>query len=240
MGGLVSGCGLLDPPPGYRATIDDEIDNLKSKINDLAVQRAYWVILKSNPDLAIKARERIEAIDRRLEELHVELAKLEAEREARKRKAERAQSLSPGPTPDATGGCFTPDTRILLPDGVKNIAAMNVGDELVAYYEATGEMTPRPVVQTYRFPANHYFVINGEIRVTATHRFLTNRGWVRIKDLEIGDLLRTSEGWVPLESKEFVEANLEVFNLEVATNHHFFVVGEKHSYLVHNCGGGGK
>jgi len=215
-------------PPGVRTEVnlvDDPVDREGRKDIYIPMHRANIEAME----------ESLRKIDAEIDSLRKELGELEA------RRPKPEAELSPpsaSPSDDLSGGCFTPDTRILLPNGVKKIAAMSVGDELVAYDETTGELTARPVVQTYRFPANHYFVINGEIKVTAMHRLLTDRGWVRVKDLKLGDLLRTSEGWIPLESKEFVEANLEVFNLEVAVNHDFFVVGDKHSYLVHNCGGG--
>ncbi len=37
-----------------------------------------------------------------------------------------------------------------------------------------------------RFSEDHYFRLNGDVRVTALHRFMTEAGWTRVKDLLIG------------------------------------------------------
>jgi len=174
-------------------------------------------------------------IDAEMAALNEKASRLKAERS----RLEQAIAQSAKSSFDPGGACFTPDTRILLPGGTKSIAAAAAGEELVAYDETSGALTQRPILQTFRGREDHYFLLNGEVRATAMHRFLTDRGWVRVKDLEIGMLLRTTEGWTPLASKKLIEAEVEVFNMEVAAEQDFFVVGENHAYLVHNSGGGG-
>ncbi len=181
------------------------------------------------------AREKMKEIDAEMAALNEKASKLKAERA----RLEQAIAQSAKSSFDPGGACFTPDTRILLPGGTKSIAAAAAGEELVAYDETSGALTQRPILQTFRGREDHYFLLNGEVRATAMHRFLTDRGWVRVKDLEIGMLLRTTEGWTPLASKKLIEAEVEVFNMEVAAEQDFFVVGENHAYLVHNTGGGG-
>jgi|GEM_PF-5200125 len=181
------------------------------------------------------AHEKMKEIDAEMAALNEKASRLKAERS----RLEQAIAKSSKSSFDPGGACFTPDTRILLPGGTKSIAAAAAGEELVAYDETSGALTQRPILQTFRGREDHYFLLNGEVRATAMHRFLTDRGWVRVKDLEIGMLLRTTEGWTPLASKKLIEAEVEVFNMEVAAEQDFFVVGEKHAYLVHNTGGGG-
>ncbi len=181
------------------------------------------------------ARERMKEIDAEMEALNQKAAQLKAERA----RLEQAIAQSAKSTFNEAGSCFTPDTHILVPGATRSIAVAAAGDELLAYDEKAEALTRRPILQTFRGREDHYFVVNGEIRVTAMHRFLTDRGWVRAKDLEPGMQLKTAEGWTPLTSKKLIEAEVEVFNMEVAADHDFFVVGERHAYLVHNTGGGG-
>ncbi|MEM4701597.1 MAG: polymorphic toxin-type HINT domain-containing protein [Candidatus Bathyarchaeia archaeon] len=184
----------------------------------------------------------LKKIEAKISALQAKASELKAERKQLEREQVSQTTQNPALAPGAAEAtsCFTPDTLVTVPGGRKSIVTLKADDELIAYNEATGELVYRKIINTYNGVEDHYFIINGEIRVTSTHRFFTDRGWIRAKDLEPGMLLKTSNGWVPLESKELVEARVEVFNLEVAADHDFFVVGESHSYLVHNCGGGGK
>jgi hypothetical protein len=86
---------------------------------------------------------------------------------------------------------------------------------------------------------DHYFLLNNQIRVTALHRFATDEGWVRAKDLRVGMRLKTENGFALLEAKKLIEAKIAVVNLEVDVNHDFYVMGGETAYLVHNTGGGG-
>jgi hypothetical protein len=181
------------------------------------------------------AGERMAAIDSQLNGLYNKAATLKAER----KKIEQSQAASTKSFFPAEAACFTPDTRVQLPGGVRGIAALAAGEILLAYDEQRGAVVPRPIRQTFRARQDHYFLINDEIRVTAMHRFLTRTGWVRAKDLEVGMELKTADGWTLLAGKKLIEADVEVFNMEVADHHDFFVAGEKTSYLVHNTAGGG-
>lgn len=181
------------------------------------------------------AGEEMKRIDARLNALHGKAANLRAER----KKLEQAAAASRKSSFSGEPACFLADTPVRTPDGMRSIAAIAPGATLLAYDEKTGVITPQPVRQTFRGREDHYFLINGEIRVTAMHRFLTREGWVRAKDLEIGAELKTAEGWTPLVSKKLIDAEVAVFNMEVAEHHDFFVHGAGQSYLVHNTGGGG-
>jgi len=48
--------------------------------------------------------------------------------------------------------CFTPDTEILTPDGVKNVTEFEVGDDVYAMDEETGEMEVKSVINTVEKP----------------------------------------------------------------------------------------
>lgn len=181
------------------------------------------------------AGERMAAIDKQLNGLYNKAATLKDER----KKIEQSLASSTKSSFPAEAACFTPDTRVQLPGMARSIAALAAGEVLLAYDERSGEVVPRPIRQTFRARQDHYFLINGDVRVTAMHRFFTREGWVRAKDLEIGMELKTAAGWTVLASKKLIEADVEVFNMEVVEHHDFFVMGERESYLVHNTAGGG-
>jgi hypothetical protein len=168
-------------------------------------------------------------------QLGQQAAKLKAERAA----LEQAAAQSSKTPSSSAGSCFTPDTRVLLTDGSKSIATISAGDSVMVYNEATGESEHRSVLKAFQGKEDHYYLLNQDLRATALHRFLTESGWVRAKDLEVGMKLKTRDAWVVLKSKKLIEAQVDVFNLEVADHHDFFVVGAGESYLVHNTGGGG-
>lgn len=145
------------------------------------------------------------------------------------------------PTTSAGGGCFTAETLVLTDNAAKKIADVVVGDVLLTY-NSQGKIKTNRVSEALIFKNDHYFIINGKIKVTKMHRFFTEDGWKRVRDLEIGDLLQKSDGaFEAIRSKEFVPAQLTVYNLEIEDNHNFFVSSNgKDGYLVHNSGGGSK
>lgn len=73
-----------------------------------------------------------------------------------------------------------------------------------------------------------------EIYVTGEHPFyIENEGWVRVKDLEIGNVfLSISEERMILKSKEIICWKNKVYNLEVGGFHNYFIT--KNKILVHN------
>lgn len=200
---------------------------------DLALPGELITMHNANITVSI---DKMKEIDAKTEALNQQAKALKEERT----KLEEALAQSSRSSFAATGGCFTPDTPIRLPQGTKSIATVSVGDRLLVYEEETGDLTERQILNVFRAREDHYFLINGDVRATALHRFMTRDGWVRAKDLEPGMQLKTVDGWQTLESKKLIEAAVDVVNMEVAEHHDFFVMGAKNGYLVHNCGGGGK
>ena len=136
-------------------------------------------------------------------------------------------------------GCFTTDTLVLMESGFKRIADIKAGDRLRTL-DPAGNLTVSTVAKHYVFTNNHYYLINGNIKVTALHRFYTLKGWIRARDLKKGDRIQMSDGsFEEIISKERFSADLAVYNLGIADNHNFFVSSDgKKGYLVHNCEGG--
>jgi len=179
-----------------------------------------------------------------------EKADMEEEDEAARRDHEalmkaiekdRERQEGQSPFDEDTGGCFTADTLVLTDNGAKRIADVAVGDVLLTS-NSQGKIKTSQVSKALRFKNDHYFIINEQIKVTKMHRFFTEAGWKRVRDLKIGDMVQKSDGtFEAIRSKELVRAKLTVYNLEIKDDHNFYVSSNgKSGYLVHNNGGNGK
>jgi intein/homing endonuclease len=117
-----------------------------------------------------------------------------------------------------------------IPDGFSAIEDLKVGD-LVYGFTESNELVPCDVTKTYRTIQAGYYVINGTLRVTATHPFFIDGEWVEVSEIKVGDTL-TNKDLEPIivESIEFVSKMVRAYNIEVADAHTFFVDG----ILVHN------
>jgi hypothetical protein len=134
-------------------------------------------------------------------------------------------------------GCFAYDTQILMADSSrKPIIDLRAGDQVQAYDTETGTVVVREVTDTYRADQNHYYLINGELKITGTHPFFTVQGeWVKAADLKTGDRIVSGEGTVEIVSVERVKHDHRVYNFSVADSHNYFVsAGGEDWYLVHN------
>ena len=96
--------------------------------------------------------------------------------------------------------CFDGDTLITTPTGKKFIKDLKPGDKVINLCETTNQYKEDTVVKLHKNLANSStekmleldFDTGIKIRVTANHKFLTNKGWVRAdeltEDLEIIDI----------------------------------------------------
>ncbi len=122
-------------------------------------------------------------------------------------------------------------------DGLLAISAVETGDYVLAYDEATGAVGFYPVLATWvhEDPVIAYLVIEGElIETTPDHPFYSEDGdWVTAGELEAGDQIRQADGsYGTVETIELVYRLQPMYNLTVAAAHTFFV-GEG-QWLVHN------
>ena len=136
--------------------------------------------------------------------------------------------------------CFSRDTLVLTEEGPVAIQNVHAGDKVLTSDEA-GAVSYRKVVKTTADINNHYYRINGEIEVTGYHRFFTNEGWKRVRDIQPGERIMTSQGdFKTVSTIEKFNVDLDVFNLQVEEHHNFFVSADgRTGYLAHNTGGGG-
>ncbi|WP_254529641.1 DNA polymerase domain-containing protein [Natrinema gelatinilyticum] len=76
--------------------------------------------------------------------------------------------------------CFTPDTEVLTPSGVRSITDLKVGDEVYSLDPETNTLEVKPVVETHTYPDYDGDLIDIEtskidFRVTPNHRMLVRK-----------------------------------------------------------------
>ncbi|QCC55249.1 hypothetical protein DV706_12690 [Natronorubrum bangense] len=101
--------------------------------------------------------------------------------------------------------CFTPDTDVLTPDGVRNITDLEIGDEVYSLDPETEQLEIKPVVETHAYPDYDGELIDIEtskidFRVTPNHRMLVRKN---------------ETNGITEDEYDFVEAG----NLDRATNY---------------------
>ncbi|MFC1811321.1 tetratricopeptide repeat protein [Thermodesulfobacteriota bacterium] len=159
-------------------------------------------------------------------------AQVEADKEAQEAAAANASG----------GGCLAYDTLVYMADNsVKRVIDVRVGDMVKARDLKKGKMVSRRVNYKYRADQDHYYMINGELKVTGTHPVLTDNGkWVLVSDLQKGDRIVTLDGKTEITSFEKMKYDHRVYYLSVGDSHNYFVSAYgKNFYLIHNSEGGG-
>jgi hypothetical protein len=138
----------------------------------------------------------------------------------------------------AGGGCFLPETPILLADGTTlPISEVNPGMRLLAFDEK-GRILETVVHKAYRREVSGYLVIKTSrrsVRVTAEHPFFDGDGNFRSADgLKVGD------DWFVLQDNRLVaEAITEINTCNNSVWVHNLLVDRPHTYFaqgvaVHN------
>jgi hypothetical protein len=134
-----------------------------------------------------------------------------------------------------THSCFGRGTPVQTLTGLARIESLKVGDMVLASETTSGTLSYQPIVAIHHNPPAETFKVDlGSDTVVATgiHRlWKAGKGWVMVRDLRPGDVLRTIGGTV--EVKQVTAEKVQpVFNLEVAEGHDFFV--GKNGVLAHD------
>jgi RHS repeat-associated protein len=133
---------------------------------------------------------------------------------------------------------FSAETPVATPDGPKPISEVELGDQVLAYYEplaATGSYTVTGLI-SHQDPVITHLTIAGErLETTPEHAFYTEeRRWVPAQDLQVGMHIWRADGTMGrVQSVLQVQQRQRMYNLSVAQAHTFFV-GDG-AWLVHNC-----
>ena len=153
-------------------------------------------------------------------------------------------------TSDCTqlGQCFIAGTLVLTTEELKSIEEIQVGDEVLAYEEETGEQAYKPVIRLFRNTTEEWYHIrvNGEeIVCTGGHpfyvlnaeedrKFVEFEGvkasgtgtWICARELKVSDQVLLSEG-----SRGVIE-QIEIQKLDSAETTYNFEVADFHTYYV--------
>ncbi len=141
--------------------------------------------------------------------------------------------------------CFTEGTSIALVNGSKPIEDIKVGDRVQSYDFNADCIQNRRVSEVFENETNILVKLsigNDLIETTESHPFyVVNRGWVRARDISVGDELLSADGGIERVHNKLVchfAKAVKVYNFEVEDNHNYFVGNER--VLVHNtCGSAG-
>ena len=133
--------------------------------------------------------------------------------------------------------CFPAGTKVHTQWGLANIERLEVGVPVLTNNEQTGEQEYKRVLKVTKRMTQRMCVIElsgGEtLQVTPEHRFFSNREWIAIADLGIGDTLQSKNGvLLVIENKIILSKFTEVFNIEVEDNENYYVTED--GILVHN------
>jgi DNA polymerase elongation subunit (family B) len=104
--------------------------------------------------------------------------------------------------------CFTPDTEVVTPDGVRSITDLTVGDEVYSLDPETMTMETKPVAETQSYPDYRDELVDIEtgkidFRVTPNHRMLVRKAetngveWDDYRFVEAGELDDASNYQLP-------------------------------------------
>jgi len=164
------------------------------------------------------------------------LAALEQVEIEQRNKDREANSMSGAPS------CLAYDTLVLMADNsVKRVIDVSVGDMVKARDLTDGKMVSRRVYAKYRGDQDHYYLINGALKITDTHPVLLDNGkWVMVADLKKGDKIVSLDGEIEITTFEKIKYDHRVYFLGVENCHNYLVSAYgKDFYLIHNCNGGG-
>ena len=145
-----------------------------------------------------------------------------------------------GPTYTGSDGvyvCFMAGTLIYTEDGSKPIENLGEGVKVYSYNFTTDKVELQPITKFFSREVQEVYelkVSDEQISVTEEHPFyVKGKEWVKVKDLVPGDQLRSDNGVsVEIIYTNKVKKTVTVYNIEVASNHNYFVTPAK--VLVHN------
>jgi len=128
--------------------------------------------------------------------------------------------------------CFLGGTHISINDtGYKEVQDIIESDNVLSYDTNSKEFVTSKVLSNFSRENDGYYVINSNIKVTEEHPFYVNDEWVKVKDLKVGDLLFDKDSNnVTINSIEYVDEVVTVYNFEVDNTHTYFA----EDVLVHN------
>jgi hypothetical protein len=134
--------------------------------------------------------------------------------------------------------CFTAGTMVETDEGEIPIEEIKVGDKVLAKDDVTGEVAYKEVEILIERTVDEVYNLtfgNEIISTTEEHPFwIIGKGWTKARELQIGDLLTTSDGQeIAIANIEVQKKRTKVHNLKVKDFHTFYVSNLK--VWTHNC-----
>jgi hypothetical protein len=128
-------------------------------------------------------------------------------------------------------GCFAADTKLWTPSGYKAVQDFVAGDMLYSRdeWDADAPVEVKLVEEVFvRYAGILALHAGGQVvRTTGEHPFFEKgKGWTACLELQAGDLIRTDDGWVPVEEVWDTGDWEVVYNVRVS-DHHTYFVGEE-------------
>lgn len=144
---------------------------------------------------------------------------------------------------ESTHSCFPKGTQVVMFDGsTKNIDEIIEGDSVMVYNIGKNTIESSKVKQTWVDKNNHLYVLNDFIQATAYERLLTESGWKKMRDIQVGEKVFNGNSYILVKTKAKVHQDINVYNLSIEKSHNFFVATKTNKdnlFLVHNTPGGG-
>ena len=135
-------------------------------------------------------------------------------------------------------GCFTSETKIMIPVGMSRISDINSGDLVISLSPQGNAFSIERVISRLDVGEREIFQVHTEcgaqVEVTESHSFLTDTGWAQCKDLRPGTIVNIANGGLVARTVVADIARTHrtapVHNLHT-TGSHTFVAD---SFVVHN------
>jgi hypothetical protein len=139
---------------------------------------------------------------------------------------------------DYGASCFSAETKVLMADGgLQEISGIKDGEKVKSYNIERGLAEDKRVTKTYLFHTKAYYLINGELKATARHKFLmagTEKAWKKASELRPGDRVQSIDGQITINTIEKINEKGTAYNFEVAETKAYIVKGGENFYVVHN------
>jgi len=134
-------------------------------------------------------------------------------------------------------GCFIAGTKVLTPEGYKNIENLNIGDVVLSYNIDNNRTTNAKIIQCFRKQITSYYKVTFEkqiLYVTEEHPFyVLEKGWIRVKDLIADEyILSMDNKKCKIENISLIKGSISVYNIRVDNFNNYFITPL--GLLVHN------
>lgn len=131
-------------------------------------------------------------------------------------------------------GCFPAHSLVRTAAGMTPIVSIKPGDLVTSFDARSGNICNRKVIRLKSHQPRRLYQIELEndemIETTASHSFLSGRGWKTTRRLRLGDAVHTVDGLVPVRKVTKTSCCAPVYNLITECEHTFVV----HGCVVHN------